>query len=58
MVRVPQKLWHNNNECRSKQLLVVEIKDKVPNPDSESNFENNGKGQIIDAEPTAIVATT
>jgi hypothetical protein len=27
------------------------------NPDSESDFENNGKGQIIDADPTTIVAT-
>jgi hypothetical protein len=37
--------------------LVVEIKDKEPNPDSESDSENTGKGQIIDADPTAIVAT-
>jgi hypothetical protein len=35
-----------------------EIKDKEPNPDSESDSENTGKGQIIDADPTAIVATT
>jgi hypothetical protein len=35
---------------------VAEIKDKEPNPDSESDSENNGKGQIIDADPTAIVA--
>jgi hypothetical protein len=33
------------------------IKDKELNPDSESNYENTGKGQIIDADPTAIVAT-
>jgi hypothetical protein len=33
---------------------VVEIKEKELNPDSE----NNGKRQIIDADPTAIVATT
>jgi hypothetical protein len=37
---------------------VAEIKDKEPNPDSESNFENTGKGQIIDTDPTAIVVTT
>jgi hypothetical protein len=37
---------------------VSEIKNKEPNPDSESDFENNGKGQIIDADPTAIVATS
>jgi hypothetical protein len=36
---------------------VAEIKDKEPNPDSESDSENIGKGQIIDADPTAIVMT-
>jgi hypothetical protein len=36
---------------------VDEIKDKEPNPDSESDFENNGKRQIIDAYPTSIVVT-
>jgi hypothetical protein len=36
---------------------VAKIKDKDSNPDSESNCENNGKGQIIDTNPTAIVAT-
>jgi hypothetical protein len=35
--------------------LVVEIKDKESNLDSES--ENTGKGQIINAYPTVIVAT-
>jgi hypothetical protein len=49
--------WHNTDECRSKQSLVAEIKDKEPNPDSESDSENTGKRQIIDADPTAIVAT-
>jgi hypothetical protein len=49
--------WHNTDECRSKQSLVAEIKDKELNPDSESDSENNGKGQIIDTDPTAIVAT-
>jgi hypothetical protein len=47
--------WHNSDECRSKQSLVDEIKDKEPNPDSESDSENTGKGQIIDADPTVIV---
>jgi hypothetical protein len=37
---------------------VAEIKDKEPNPNSESDYENTGKGQIIDADPTAIVTTT
>jgi hypothetical protein len=36
---------------------VAKIKDKEPNPDSESDSENNGKRQIIDTNPTAIVVT-
>jgi hypothetical protein len=36
---------------------VAKIKDKDPNPDSESDSENTGKGQIIDIDPTTIVAT-
>jgi hypothetical protein len=50
--------WHNTDECHSKQSLVVEIKDKESNPDSESDSENNGRRQIIDADPTATVVTT
>ena len=34
------------------------MKEKEPNPNSESDFENNGKGQIIDPNPTAIVPIT
>jgi hypothetical protein len=49
--------WHNTDECRSKQSLVAEIKDREPNPDSESDSENTDKEQIIDADPSAIVAT-
>jgi hypothetical protein len=37
---------------------VVEIKEKESNPDSESDSENNGRRQIIDADPTATVTTT
>jgi hypothetical protein len=37
---------------------VAEIKDKELNPDSESDSENNGKRQIINTDPTAIVVTT
>ena len=48
---------HNTDECCSKQSLVAKIKENEPNPDSEYDFENTGKGQIIDADPTAIVAT-
>ena len=36
---------------------MAEIKDKEKNLDSESDYENNGKRQIIDVDPTAIVAT-
>ena len=36
---------------------MAKIKDKELNPDSESDSENNGKRQIIDADPSAIVAT-
>jgi hypothetical protein len=36
---------------------VAEIKDKEPNPDSKFDSENTGKGQVIDADPTAIVVT-
>ena len=57
MVRFPQNPWNNTDECHSKQSLLAEIKDKEPNPDSKYNFENNGKGQIIDVDPTAIVTT-
>jgi hypothetical protein len=32
--------WHNIDECCSKHSLVVEIKDKDSNPDSESDSEN------------------
>jgi hypothetical protein len=36
---------------------VVEIKDKEPNPDSESDLDNTDRRQIIDKDPTAIFAT-
>jgi hypothetical protein len=29
--------WHNTDECRLKQSLVVEVKDIEPNPDLESD---------------------
>jgi hypothetical protein len=50
--------WHNTDECHSKQSLVVELKETEPSPNSESDSENNKRRQIIDAEPTATVATT
>jgi hypothetical protein len=36
---------------------VAEIKDKDPNPNSKYDYENNGKRQIIDIDPTDIVGT-
>ena len=48
---------HNIDECHSKNYLVAKIKGKEPNPDSEFDSKNTGKGQIIDADPTAIVGT-
>jgi hypothetical protein len=50
--------WHNTNECRSKQSLMVKLnasKSKV-NFDSESNPK--GGKQIINVEPSAMVTTT
>ena len=52
--KIPQ---HNTDECHSKQSLVIEIKDKELNLDSDYDPENNEKRQIIDADPTSIVAT-
>jgi hypothetical protein len=49
--------WHNTDECPSLQSFVVEIKDKESNPNLDPNSENNKRRQIIDAEPTATVAT-
>jgi hypothetical protein len=46
--------WHNTDECHSKQSLVVEIKEKESKTEDS---ENNGRRQIIDADPTAIVVT-
>jgi hypothetical protein len=50
--------WHNTDECRSIQSLVAELKDKESNLDLDPDSENNKRRQIIDAEPTATVATT
>jgi hypothetical protein len=49
---------HNTEECHSKQSLMAELKvsESEVNFDSESNPE--GWNQIIDVEPSAIVATT
>ena len=53
--------WHNIDECRSKQSLVVKIKSSESNIDfdSEPNATATYNGrQIIDADPTATVSTT
>jgi hypothetical protein len=50
--------WHNTGECRSKQSLMVELKDSKSEVDSD--FESNLEGgkRIIDVEPNATVTTT
>jgi hypothetical protein len=37
---------------------VAEVKEKDPNPYSESNSENNQRRQIINAYPTSTITTT
>ena len=49
--------WHTTDECLSKLSFLAKIKDNDLNPHSESDSDNTGKGQIINANPTAIVAT-
>ena len=53
---------HSTNECWAKQSLVAELKapesDAFSNPESEPNKGNDKGKQIIDADPSAIVATT
>ena len=53
---------HNTSECRTKQSLVVELKASesyaCSDPESKPDKRNDKGKQIIDAEPSAIVATT
>jgi hypothetical protein len=49
--------WHNTDECRFKYSLVVEVKDKESNINSQSDSENMENRQIIDTDPTTTVAT-
>jgi hypothetical protein len=53
-----KSLWHNSNDCHSKQSLVTEVKssNSYVRSDSESKPER-GKW-IIDAKPSATVSTT
>jgi hypothetical protein len=50
--------WHNTDECRSKQSLVVELKTSKSDPGFDSVSEPYKGKWIIDAESSAVVATT
>jgi hypothetical protein len=50
--------WHNTDECHSKQSLVVEMKASESEAGSDSESDPDKGKQIIDAEPSATVATT
>ena len=50
--------WHNTDECHTKQSLVVKMKASKLDLDSDSNSKMDKGKNIIDVEPSAIVATT
>jgi hypothetical protein len=50
--------WHNIDECHLKIVIGGRAQRNRLSLDSDSDLENNKRRQIIDAEPTAIVATT
>jgi hypothetical protein len=50
--------WHNTEECCSKQSLVAEMKASESEVDSDAESNPKSGKQIIDAEPSVIVATT
>jgi hypothetical protein len=50
--------WHNTADCRSKQSLVVEVKASESDVGFDSESEPERGRWIIDAEPSATVATT
>jgi hypothetical protein len=50
--------WHNTADCRSKQMLVAEVKASESDAGSDSESELERGRQIIDAEPSATIATT
>jgi hypothetical protein len=50
--------WHNIVDYRSKQSLVAEVKASESDVGSDSELELEKGRQIIDVEPSAIVATT
>jgi hypothetical protein len=50
--------WHNIADCRSKQLLVAEVKASKSDVSLDYDLELERGRQIIDVEPSATVATT
>ena len=50
--------WHNTADYHSKQSLVAEVKASESDENSYSEIETERGRQIIDTEPSAIVATT
>jgi hypothetical protein len=50
--------WHNIEECRSKNSVMVKLKASDSEADSDSESNPKGGKNIIDVEPSAIVATT
>jgi hypothetical protein len=50
--------WYKTIECRSKKLLVVELKASESEEGSDSNSDPERGNWIIDVEPNTIVATT
>ena len=50
--------WHNTNECHTKQSLVAEMKSLELDPDFDSDSEMDKGKQIVDAKPSATIATT
>ena len=50
--------WHNTIDFHSKQSLVVEVKASESDAGSDSESELERGRQIIDAEPSATIATT
>jgi hypothetical protein len=50
--------WHNIVDCRSKKLLVAEVKASKSDAGLDTEIEIERDLWIIDAEPSATVATT
>jgi hypothetical protein len=50
--------WHNTVDFHSKKSLVAEVKSSESDAGSDSESEPEKGRQIIDAEPSATVATT